>query len=218
MMRAYFRAASRESSSDLAPVTTTLPEANTSAVVLGSRIRMMTAANRYSSGARGKAQNRVQSRVLKRLEGRTRGARLTFGLYSALRACNAIVLRSSLHSRLTVATKFLQGGFAGTKCNWVSTRSAWAKSVCVCPLLAVCASPSHLCPLQPLFTKFCSLPLSLDRPRCPLSPPQRKARPARGQGKGCNSLQRRYDPIDPWDDGIRLVVRSRDPFALDIGC
>lgn len=52
MMRAYFRAASRESSSDLAPVTTTLPEAKTSAVVLGSRIRMMTAANRYSSGAR----------------------------------------------------------------------------------------------------------------------------------------------------------------------
>lgn len=38
--------ARRESSSDLAPVTTTLPDAKTSAVVLGSRIRMMTAAKR----------------------------------------------------------------------------------------------------------------------------------------------------------------------------
>ena len=33
--------------------------------------------------------------------------RHTLGLYSALRACSAIVLRSSLHSRLTVATMFL---------------------------------------------------------------------------------------------------------------
>lgn len=46
------------------------------AVVFGSRIRMMTAANRL-------------------------------GLYSALRACRAIVLRSSRQSRLTVATIFL---------------------------------------------------------------------------------------------------------------
>ncbi len=64
-------------SSDLAPVTTILPEAKMSAVVLGSRIRMMTAANRL-------------------------------GLYSAFRACSAIVLRSKRTSRLTVATMFLR--------------------------------------------------------------------------------------------------------------
>lgn len=76
MIRAYLREARRESSSDFAPVTTILPEANMSAVVLGSRIRITTAANRL-------------------------------GLYSALRAWRAIVLRSSRHSRLTVATMFL---------------------------------------------------------------------------------------------------------------
>jgi len=47
MIRAYFREASFESSSDLAPVTTILPEAKMSAVVFGSRIRMITAAKRY---------------------------------------------------------------------------------------------------------------------------------------------------------------------------
>lgn len=46
IIRAYLREASRESSSDLAPVTTILPDAKMSAVVLGSRMRMMTAANR----------------------------------------------------------------------------------------------------------------------------------------------------------------------------
>src|SRR5689334_11908124 len=46
MMRAYLRLASLLSSSDLAPVTTILPEAKIRAVVFGSRIRMMTAANR----------------------------------------------------------------------------------------------------------------------------------------------------------------------------
>ena len=98
MMRAYLRDASLESSSDLAPVTTILPDANMSAVVFGSRMRMITAAKR-------------------------------FGLYSALRACSAMVLRSScaadqyssvqkeddrgkptLQSRLTVATKFCKVG------------------------------------------------------------------------------------------------------------
>ena len=69
--------ASLESSSDFAPVTTILPEAKMRAVVLGSRIRMMTAAKR-------------------------------FGLYSAFRACKAIVLRSKRQSRLTVATMFLE--------------------------------------------------------------------------------------------------------------
>ena len=44
---AYFREANRESSSDFAPVTTILPDAKMRAVVLGSRIRMMTAAKRY---------------------------------------------------------------------------------------------------------------------------------------------------------------------------
>lgn len=64
MMRAYLRLASLLSSSDLAPVTTILPDAKIKAVVLGSRIRMMTAAKRL-------------------------------GLYSALRACSAMVFKSS---------------------------------------------------------------------------------------------------------------------------
>ena len=73
----YYLLASLESSSDFAPVTTILPEAKMSAVVLGSRIRMMTAAKRL-------------------------------GLYSAFRACKAIVFRSKRQSRLTVATIFLE--------------------------------------------------------------------------------------------------------------
>lgn len=79
IIRAYLREARRLSSSDLAPVTTIFPLAKTRAVVLGSRIRMMTAAKR-------------------------------FGLYSALRACNAIVLRSRRAERLTVATIFWRVG------------------------------------------------------------------------------------------------------------
>jgi hypothetical protein len=47
MIRAYLREASLESSSDLAPVTTILPDAKINAVVFGSRIRMITAAKRY---------------------------------------------------------------------------------------------------------------------------------------------------------------------------
>lgn len=46
-MRAYFRAARRESSSLLAPVQTILPDEKMRAVVRGSRIRIMTAANRF---------------------------------------------------------------------------------------------------------------------------------------------------------------------------
>ena len=46
-MRAYFLEASFESSSDLAPVTTTLPEAKIRAVVFGSRMRTMAAAKRF---------------------------------------------------------------------------------------------------------------------------------------------------------------------------
>ena len=45
-MRAYLRAARRLSFSLLAPVHTILPLAKMSAVVLGSRMRMMTAAKR----------------------------------------------------------------------------------------------------------------------------------------------------------------------------
>lgn len=48
IIRAYLRAANFESSSDLAPVTTILPEAKIKAVVLGSRIRIITAAKRYT--------------------------------------------------------------------------------------------------------------------------------------------------------------------------
>lgn len=47
MIRAYFRAASRESSSLLAPVHTIFPLEKISAVVRGSRIRMITAAKRF---------------------------------------------------------------------------------------------------------------------------------------------------------------------------
>ncbi|KAH3664067.1 hypothetical protein OGAPHI_004781 [Ogataea philodendri] len=68
-----------ESSSDLAPVTTILPDAKISAVVLGSLIRIITAAKR-------------------------------FGLYSALRACSAIVFSSKRQSRFTVATMFCNVG------------------------------------------------------------------------------------------------------------
>lgn len=47
MILAYFLEASRESSSDFAPVTTIFPLAKISAVVFGSRILMMTAAKRF---------------------------------------------------------------------------------------------------------------------------------------------------------------------------
>jgi hypothetical protein len=46
-MRAYLRAAKRDSSSLFAPVQTILPDENIKAVVRGERIRMMTAANRF---------------------------------------------------------------------------------------------------------------------------------------------------------------------------
>jgi len=47
IIRAYFRDARRESSSDLAPVTTILPDAKIKAVVFGSRILIITAAKRW---------------------------------------------------------------------------------------------------------------------------------------------------------------------------
>ena len=45
--RAYLRAACLAASSDLAPVTTILPLLKMRAVVFGSRMRMITAANRF---------------------------------------------------------------------------------------------------------------------------------------------------------------------------
>jgi hypothetical protein len=77
MILTYFLDANLDSSSDFAPVHTIFPELKMRAVVLGSRIRIITAANRL-------------------------------GLYSALRACNAICFRSNLHPRLTVETMFLK--------------------------------------------------------------------------------------------------------------
>lgn len=77
IIRAYLRAANRESSSLFAPVHTIFPDEKIKAVVLGSRIRIITAAKR-------------------------------FGLYSALRACKAIFLRSSLQFKFTVDTIFLR--------------------------------------------------------------------------------------------------------------
>jgi hypothetical protein len=77
MILAYFLDANLDSSLDFAPVHTIFPELKMRAVVLGSRIRIITAANRL-------------------------------GLYSALRACNAICFRSNLHPRLTVETIFLK--------------------------------------------------------------------------------------------------------------
>jgi len=59
MIRAYFRDARRESSSDFAPVTTILPDAKIRAVVFGSRILIITAANRYVSIPQGHGDLRV---------------------------------------------------------------------------------------------------------------------------------------------------------------
>jgi hypothetical protein len=47
MIRAYFLAASFDSSSLLAPVQTILPDENISAVVRGARILIINAANRF---------------------------------------------------------------------------------------------------------------------------------------------------------------------------
>eukprot|EP00962_Isochrysis_galbana_P036110 scaffold12417_cov131-Isochrysis_galbana.AAC.16 len=66
--------------------------------VFGSRMRMMTAEKRC----------RQEARIGQSWENPRPGRRdRTFGLYSALRACMAIVLRSSVMPRLHVATIFL---------------------------------------------------------------------------------------------------------------
>ena len=93
MTRAYFRAASFDSFSLFAPVQTILPELNIKAVVLGSLILIMTAANRWRKISRKMINRRW---------------RLTFGLYSAFLACKAIFFKSNLQSKLTVDTMFLK--------------------------------------------------------------------------------------------------------------
>ena len=98
MIRAYLREASLESSSDFAPVTTILPDAKINAVVFGSRIRMITAAKRYTSQYYPHHDKVREERTL--------------GLYSAFRACKAMVFRSRRQSRLTVATMFLEPSLA----------------------------------------------------------------------------------------------------------
>lgn len=65
-------------------------------------MRMMTAAKRY------KETCRPHWRAHAAYSGA--GMLLTLGLYSALRACNAMVFRSNLQSRFTVATMFCRVG------------------------------------------------------------------------------------------------------------
>ena len=70
-----------------------VPEANTRAVVFGSRKRMMTAANLY--------WKRLERKNIKG------GVWVTLGLYSAFLAFKAICFKSSLQLKLTVETIFL---------------------------------------------------------------------------------------------------------------
>jgi len=60
----HFLEANLESSSDLAPVTTIFPEAKMRAVVFGSRIRMMTAANRWREKKEGRIRRKSARRFL----------------------------------------------------------------------------------------------------------------------------------------------------------
>lgn len=95
MMRAYFLAASRESSSLLAPVHTILPDENIRAVVLGSLILIMTAANRFGLYSAFLNENYEI---------------FIYFVIIATRyylACKAIFFRSSLQLKLTVDTMFL---------------------------------------------------------------------------------------------------------------
>jgi hypothetical protein len=67
-------------------------------VVLGSRIRIMTAAKRFRA-KRISVQRHMSQTVVP-----------TLGLYSAFQACNVMVLRSRRQSGLTVATIFCNVG------------------------------------------------------------------------------------------------------------
>ena len=94
----------------LAPVQTILPELNISAVVLGSRILIITAANLYETKYKLPLATLLRTIICSwtDLQSHTHCVTVTFGLYSAFLACNAIFLRSSLHPRFTVDTMFLQ--------------------------------------------------------------------------------------------------------------
>lgn len=127
MTFAYLRAASLASASVLAPVHTILPELKMSAVVFGARIRMIAAAKRCEEKTEEvrvsiKRRSGTLKRCAPRLVRRRLGFPLTFGLYSTLRAWNAMVFRSSLQSRLTVATMFLRYGKRGSA-RWFSGAS-----------------------------------------------------------------------------------------------
>lgn len=89
-------------------MTTIFPLLKISAVVFGSRIRMMTAAKRYSRG-KGTDTRCWNNPVRKKSKDSTkvRSDGPTFGLYSAFRACKAMFFKSSFVSRSTVATTFL---------------------------------------------------------------------------------------------------------------
>ena len=115
---------------------TILPDAKIRAVVLGSRMRMMTAAKRCGEERTERGCVRNGRSLARGRWRRPRGRRrrshfcpslrpappspppphplplfsLTLGLYSALRACRAMFFRSSLQSRLTVATTFWRVG------------------------------------------------------------------------------------------------------------
>lgn len=114
MTRVNFRPASRQYSSLLAPVTMiwrhvrvrwiihtslyvswTFPELKISAVVLGSRRRITTAPNRYR-----RTNNDVKTARNRMIQ--------TLGLYSALRACNAMVFSSNRVLRSMEPTTFLK--------------------------------------------------------------------------------------------------------------
>ncbi len=124
MTFAYLRAASLASASVFAPVHTILPELKMSAVVFGARIRMIAAAKRCKEKTEEvrvsiKRRSGTLKRCAPRRVRRRLGFPLTFGLYSTLRAWNAMVFRSSLQSRLTVATMFLRYGKRGSA-RWFS--------------------------------------------------------------------------------------------------
>lgn len=89
----------------LAPVQTIFPELKISAVVLGSRILMMTAAKRWSDTRSVTEQNHQHRFTVQPLLAAELAA--TFGLYSAFLAWRAINFRSKGQPRLTVETMFL---------------------------------------------------------------------------------------------------------------
>ena len=85
-----------------APVQTIFPELNINAVVLGTLILMITAANLYFMKQRIELNLSFKT-VIKLCD----QFNITLGLYSAFLACNAIFFKSSLQPRFTVETMFL---------------------------------------------------------------------------------------------------------------